>query len=1165
MPSAVNFLGSGYEPADPVVSLEELPTEAVEMLKASPHEADMFEEVFGPGSASVALGQDMSSLAQITRGAERGVRSAFNSAISLVENIDYSINSSLDDLGIPTVFSWDDQGLQVHTLSEAAELGMDVRRIFKGLGDPLVPDDSMRIVLPDAPITPEGQLSEGVAQYLTGFAMTGGIAGRAVLGAGAITRAAAQGFAADFVAFDEDEENLSDFIQSVPGLENPVTQFLAGDESDGWLESRLKTAFEGLFVGVGADLAFRLARSAAKGTASWASGLREARHLHEAGDFEGAARRMDEARDRALEASRAMGNNPVDAGDAADRAAANPLSDDGPTSASALEEDAKRLVDALSGDEDAVFDPELFADILNPKHLPKGFDTEQAFEAIAREYVRRAGGLQQGSRTQQETLRLAAERLNTTPDAILDMYQRAGNAEDLDVLLTQLRMTLATAASHSSRIARQWSALDAAGDVAGRDAASKHLENVLSAAATTMDRLNKFKTELGRGLAASKIDVPGSDPGVLKQLKEITALPPAEQKVLMKRLAKVSDAQGHIFSIDKILDTVARRGRRALLMQNEFWINAILSGPRTHLVNMLGNAVETIALPFERGVGGVIAGTVDTLLGNTDAGVSRISRSIQETADSYSAIGKYQGESLRKALNAFAQEQNILDPLHRVRDDTTMHEIPGAAGKVIRLPSRFLASEDEYFKQINYRAFRYTAGMREARQKGIHRQADREAYADDYVSRGFNPSTGAPTDIDALEYARRATFTSDLGEFGQKFTELVDSMPILRNFVPFIRTPTNLLKHMLSRTPLGFARPTEWKRIMGKMGPQEQAEAWGRFTTATAMTSTAAWLAYNGFITGSGPSDPRMRNTWLESNQPYSVKIGDKWVEIRRLDPRFSILGVFGELAEISKWGDDPDGVTDVVANLTQALSTQIMDRSYFQGLSDILDALNSQNEARLQRWVFNRIGSYIPNVARQANPDQEMKDIRNELDALIAGIPMLSGTVEPNRSPLTGEPLTRSDDLLGQLTPLRMFEDVPGHVAEELLRQEVGLAQVADRRPGGRIQYSNYVNEETGQTALDRIRQLVGKPIAGKPSLTERLEMLFADPRYQELSTIPASDGIQTQAAKVILNVVDEYRQAAILVAMQEYPELARDIQAERANQRAGTDVFELLGGASQ
>jgi hypothetical protein len=57
------------------------------------------------------------------------------------------------------------------------------------------------------------------------------------------------GGVADFLAFDGHEKNFSALIESIPQLENPLTEFLATDEEDSQVEARIKNVLEGFGMG----------------------------------------------------------------------------------------------------------------------------------------------------------------------------------------------------------------------------------------------------------------------------------------------------------------------------------------------------------------------------------------------------------------------------------------------------------------------------------------------------------------------------------------------------------------------------------------------------------------------------------------------------------------------------------------------------------------------------------------------------------------------------------------------------------------------------------------------------------------------------------------------------------------------------------------------------
>lgn len=72
---------------------------------------------------------------------------------------------------------------------------------------------------------------------------------------GRISETVARGVAAEQIAFSPFENRLSNLIQSFPGLQNPVTEYLQADPDDSVAEARFKMAIEGGITGLVADSA----------------------------------------------------------------------------------------------------------------------------------------------------------------------------------------------------------------------------------------------------------------------------------------------------------------------------------------------------------------------------------------------------------------------------------------------------------------------------------------------------------------------------------------------------------------------------------------------------------------------------------------------------------------------------------------------------------------------------------------------------------------------------------------------------------------------------------------------------------------------------------------------------------------------------------------------
>lgn len=138
----------------------------------------------------------------------------------------------------------------------------------------------------DRPTTMIGGFAEGLTQFGLGFYSAGlGWAGR--LGAAVKLGQVSKGVAlaagvgrqavADFVAFDGHEGRLSNLLESLPELKNPVTEYLAADKDDEELEGRLKNVVEGRLVDLGMAGVGRIFGMALKGYKKGVAAFKKAR------------------------------------------------------------------------------------------------------------------------------------------------------------------------------------------------------------------------------------------------------------------------------------------------------------------------------------------------------------------------------------------------------------------------------------------------------------------------------------------------------------------------------------------------------------------------------------------------------------------------------------------------------------------------------------------------------------------------------------------------------------------------------------------------------------------------------------------------------------------------------------------------------------------------
>tara|TARA_X000001382_G_scaffold88835_1_gene63623 strand:- start:319 stop:4305 length:3987 start_codon:yes stop_codon:yes gene_type:complete len=321
-----------------------------------------------------------------------------------------------------------------------------------------------------------------------------------------------------------------------------------------------------------------------------------------------------------------------------------------------------------------------------------------------------------------------------------------------------------------------------------------------------------------------------------------------------------------------------QRVSRGFDMAKEYWINSLLSGPSTQLVNVMGNSLTMAIRNAEVVVGAAMRGDMSIVRANLD--FSYYMESIQEAwALTKKTMIKNEAQTIpdrRAFLETNFDRRAITAKNAGLDDDSTLGRAVNWMGNFVGLPSRFLLSGDEFFKALNYRHYvrtdlavkGYDKGLRgkeladyvETRHQAsitkqgamynedsLYREAqraadetvskkygtkglqhtERRAFVDKYMEdnrtkmEGFNETQRE----DLLERAKTATLvnthTQD-AKFGslKEITKIVNDNPLLTFVVPFIRTPANILKFGLGRTGIKLADVKGYKQ-MGELRASE--------------------------------------------------------------------------------------------------------------------------------------------------------------------------------------------------------------------------------------------------------------------------------------------------------------------------------------------------------
>jgi hypothetical protein len=498
----------------------------------------------------------------------------------------------------------------------------------------------------------------------------------------------------------------------------------------------------------------------------------------------------------------------------------------------------------------------------------------------------------------------------------------------------------------------------------------------------------------------------------------------------------------------------------------EAWINGLLSGPKTHIVNSTSNALVTVWREAERPV----AATVDLFRARM-TGTPR-ERFFGEAV--HGGFGAWQGlkEGFRIAGRAFKDElpEDAITKLD-IPERFYGGAIKGRAGKIVRLPSRFLIAADEFFKSIGRTSERYALAFRQASIEGLEGQAKAERIADLIA----NPTEEIQEK--ALQESLYRTFQKPLGPFGQKFLNLRQHGGLSVIF-PFVRTPINIAKFGLERTPLNLAKAMG-EGLSGSLRGGQFADEVAKGLLGTAIGAGIVMAAREGMITGGGPTnDEEKRVLYATGWKPYSFKVGNQYIGYGRLEPLGVILGLAADTADL--W--DIAEPSDAVRIIGESIGKNLTSKTWLLALEQVTDAL-SDPERNFWKLARGLTGSIVPTGIAQLSQafDPRMKDPQNIQEVLMSRIPGFSLEVEPLRD-IWGKPILSQETGPERfLSPFRRGEVVQDDATNEVRRLGITAYMGTPRDVIGDIkltreQYQNYV-ATSGALAHERVTALISSP----------------------------------------------------------------------------------------
>lgn len=997
-----------------------------------------------------------------------------------------------------------------------------------------------------------------------------------------VGRAAIAGTATDFLAFEGNEERLSNLIEET-GLGNPITEYLAADPSDTAIEGRFKNVLEGSALGGLAEGLFK--------------GIKFIKQSRQAkGMIDNIAK---------VEAGELKGSLPASVVEA------EPISVGEMVSAKAPEISPEQVLKPradITGSEEF---------LSNLERIDARPEIKDVIKNISEADTADISGIV-GAPHRLKELDAEAAKAGITVDMVL---QKPAAQPLTEIESHVLRTAVVTKTEEVHTLAKTAVASGDPDDMAKFMLAKNDFVNLF--------RADKYSAATAsRILGSRRAVVSAADPGQLNAMVELSGAKGWKMAEMVSQM-KPQD-----------LASIASKTpyRKAFDAVFEVYISNILGGVGTHITNFVSSPA-TLGVNIARravapifGSGKTFDGKVITeLLGKRqvllakrnvvsfdemmkiDSDLRDINTSL---AGAVNDAGVQVGEAgklilgvtsgLKDAVKALTKEGGLQElaekakirntspaEADRFKPALTSSNIGGGRfidmfGTIQRKSLSALQYADDFWKVVFSRGELHATVHRLGVAQGLEGQALKD-FSENMIAK--------PPDYILAEgnkFAELNTFTTPLEGMAKKFDELrnedILGAPHLKMLLPFFKTPANIAAEAMSQTPASILGLTlanspfvngivpRYTQILKNGGAEAQLLK-SKIALGNAVFGVAAGMAAYGFITGSGPRDFRKQKILKETGwEPNSIKVGDAWFPLKNLGPLGTAIGIAADISDIARYaGDDnisavdPENSTMAQAGqLASLLSFTVLERSapegFVRNMGMIFDAVERNDTSMLSRIASNLVplSGYVKNFKGVYDPTirnaQDESFFIETINRIKDSIPGLSSTLPAYRnifgdeihipSPLGvdgvtaffgSEPKGKNDTVLKEMVRLGYYgplksKEAPageGYLSINLPPKSITLGNgIADLDPK---QYDRYVQLSAGIGLKDTDGSSVN-------TLREALSEAIAN--YGDFGATT-----DQQKRMVLKGTINLYRKMAAQQLVEEIPEINDKLEKSRSS----------------
>lgn len=489
----------------------------------------------------------------------------------------------------------------------------------------------------------------------------------------------------------------------------------------------------------------------------------------------------------------------------------------------------------------------------------------------------------------------------------------------------------------------------------GYKVAQKYLdEGNIEKAVDVLSDTAMLESEAGRALQAARIFSSLTPAGKVKSVTKVADKLSKEKNVditlnkeLLEKLAKTTDADEAARIQNDIAVDMWNQVPPTIMDKINAWrYTSMLSSPKTHIRNMLGNAMF---VPFRIISNGLQVGMEKAFVKEANR-----TRAILNPATDKNLI-KMGAEDYKKVEFTLRNNTKYIDT--RRPQDARVYKLKPLEG-ARKFVSWSLDAEDGLFMKYHYsRAYARYLKAQKIKGKVPAEVAEKaRAFASQEALEGTYRDANALSDF--LNNTRKSWANADNKVLAKLSTMMLDTT------VPFVKTPANILKQGVRYSPLGLAEGLVRTGIYGVKksfrSPEQVSKIIKEISeglTGTGVTALGAYLAYEGLLnTSMDTQSKKGQYDKMLGEQEYSVNIGDYTYTVDWTIPASMPMMIGAEIAKFTQ----EKGLSFVdTLNAISNIAEPLLNLSMLSGIENTFNTAFSQ-ESTFKEIAKNTAEGYV-------------------------------------------------------------------------------------------------------------------------------------------------------------------------------------------------------------